>query len=110
MNSTFPMLCLETGDGDNNQRWSWLRTMNMVGESQMHDVVILWEFLTCKQLNILNDIICRMLQAGPGSGANPKEIKKRLKTGLDCLKKGLAILEVVNLQIYSLTFPQKKPF
>ena len=84
--------------------------MNMVGESQMHDVVILWEFLTCKQLNILNDIICRMLQAGPGSGANPKEIKKRLKTGLDCLKKGLAILEVVNLQIYSLTFPQKKPF
>ena len=36
----------------------------------------------------------RMLQAGPGSGADPKEIKKRLRTGLDCLKKGLAILEV----------------
>ena len=37
-----------------------------------------------------------MLQAGPGSGANPKEIKQRLKTGLDCLKKGLAILQVMN--------------
>ena len=37
-----------------------------------------------------------MLQAGPGSGANPKEIKQRLKTGLDCLKKGLAILQVIN--------------
>ena len=36
----------------------------------------------------------RMLQAGPGSGADPKEIKKRLRTGLDCLKKGLAILQV----------------
>ena len=46
---------------------------------------------------MLDDIMCRMLQAGPGSGANPKEIKKRLTTGLDCLKKGLAILEVLPL-------------
>ena len=36
-----------------------------------------------------------MLQAGPGSGANPSEIKESLKTGLDCLKIGLAILEVI---------------
>ena len=53
-----------------------------------------------------------MLQAGPGSGADPKEIKKRLKTGLDCLKKGLAILEVVNLSglfILLLTLLQLQP-
>ena len=36
-----------------------------------------------------------MLQAGPGSGANPSEIKESLKTGLDCLKIGLATLEVI---------------
>lgn len=36
-----------------------------------------------------------MLQAGPGSGANPSEIKESLKTGLDCLKIGLSILEVI---------------
>ena len=42
---------------------------------------------------------CRMLQAGPGSGANPKEIKQRLKTGLDCLREGLAILEVTILKL-----------
>ena len=43
---------------------------------------------------MLNDHF-RMLQAGPGSGANPSEIKESLKTGLDCLKMGLAILEVI---------------
>ena len=43
---------------------------------------------------MLNDHF-RMLQAGPGSGANPSEIKESLKTGLDCLKRGLAILEVI---------------
>ena len=37
----------------------------------------------------------RMLQAGPSSGSSPMEIKKRLKTGLDCLQKGLSILEVL---------------
>ena len=45
---------------------------------------------------MLNDHF-RMLQAGPGSGANPSEIKESLKTGLDCLKMGLAILEVITL-------------
>ena len=37
----------------------------------------------------------RMLQAGPSSGSSPTEIKKRLKAGLDCLQKGLSILEVL---------------
>ena len=41
----------------------------------------------------------RMLQAGPSSGSSPTEIKKRLKTGLDCLQKGLSILEVL-LTVY----------
>ena len=41
----------------------------------------------------------RMLQAGPSSGSSPIEIKNQLKTGLDCLQKGLAILEVL-LTVY----------
>ena len=31
---------------------------------------------------------------GPGSGADPKKIKAGLKKGLDCLTKGLAILNL----------------
>ena len=66
------MSCLQTGDGDQGPKQSY----------------------TCEHLIMLNDHF-RMLQAGPGSGANPSEIKESLKTGLDCLKMGLAILEVI---------------
>ena len=38
---------------------------------------------------------CRQLQKGPGgAGVKPANIKNGLKKGLDCLKKGIAILQV----------------
>ena len=38
---------------------------------------------------------CRQLQKGPGgAGVKPAAIKNGLKKGLDCLKKGIAILQV----------------
>ena len=83
--------------------WTFWLSM-MVGEPLMYLYFITW----CLQMRVKSnenmvgqksELPPRMLQAGPSSGSSPTEIKKRLKTGLDCLQKGLSILEVL-LTVY----------
>jgi len=60
----------------------------MPGESRMRGMMLY-------ELHLPHVLLAnRMLQAGPGKGADPAKIKTGLKTGLDCLTRGLNILKV----------------
>jgi len=60
----------------------------MPGESRMRGVMLYEMHLP--HVMLAN----RQLQAGPGSGADPKSIKAGLKAGLECLTQGLDILKL----------------
>lgn len=60
----------------------------MPGQSRMRGVMLYEMHLPCVM------IANRQLQLGPGSGADPKNIKASLKRGLQCLKQGLNILKL----------------
>jgi len=60
----------------------------MPGQSRMRGVMLYELHLPCVML------ANRQLQLGPGSGADPKQIKAGLKKGLQSLKQGLNILKL----------------